>query len=458
MNEKQIKQSYDAIQLPPGAEERLQERIDAALDKPMAETRIVLRPRKAAWRTVFAAAAAMALLLLGVAGFSRLHTTQEAQVVPSRGTEQETALTPGEMKYYLSKYEPILDSYRTALAEEPDEEECKELGVSPLCRDFFGKSPLHRIGYCLADLNGDGVPELLIGCTEQEPAYGDAVLDLYTLVLYTPQKFAESRENQYCYDCGGGLLRMESHVVGNKTSMASWVLYDLTVFPKRLVAELSVSPDWDAPHYLIPAEDEETGSVKIGELVEVPMSREEADAWLERYCSSNVKHSYKPFDEADRSEQPTATPETVSNTTSLRDEDYARVLRTLSVIGQKDEPYALADYAAPQSDGVAILLEQIGEVAERRGITEAQIRGLFYGRSNLDDLSAKAYATLLGKLHQSYPISFIRAWHDTGEPLVLLYEVTGTTNAEESYLFLMTEWMEYNLRSQSENNSTGENR
>ena len=33
--ENQIKQSLERIQLPPGAEARLQERIDAALDRPM---------------------------------------------------------------------------------------------------------------------------------------------------------------------------------------------------------------------------------------------------------------------------------------------------------------------------------------------------------------------------------------------------------------------------------------
>ena len=86
--ENQIKQSLERIQLPPGAEARLQERIDAALDRPMREKRVILKPKKKLWRPALAFAAVLALFLLGFYGLKQLRGAETAPIDPVKQPDE----------------------------------------------------------------------------------------------------------------------------------------------------------------------------------------------------------------------------------------------------------------------------------------------------------------------------------------------------------------------------------
>ncbi len=86
--ENQIKQSLERIQLPPGAEARLQERIDAALDRPMREKRVILKPKKKLWRPALAFAAVLALFLLGFYSLKQLRGAETAPIDPVKQPDE----------------------------------------------------------------------------------------------------------------------------------------------------------------------------------------------------------------------------------------------------------------------------------------------------------------------------------------------------------------------------------
>ena len=63
-----IKQSLEKIKTPAGAEERMQQKIETALGRPMREMRVILEPRKSVLRPALAVAAVIALCFLGILG------------------------------------------------------------------------------------------------------------------------------------------------------------------------------------------------------------------------------------------------------------------------------------------------------------------------------------------------------------------------------------------------------
>ena len=98
---------------------------------------------------------------------------------------------------FLAAYTPVLDSYRLWLAGERPEMaggtdrgdyylDLGETGVSFLCQY------VQTLGYSLTDMDGNGIPELLIGSNEE---YQDKnIFDMFTLVDGIPQRVLVSSE------------------------------------------------------------------------------------------------------------------------------------------------------------------------------------------------------------------------------------------------------------------------
>ena len=441
MKENTITKAYDEIEIPAGMERRVQEKLESSLGAPLREKRIVVRRRSSLWKPLLAAAAAVLLLFVGFSAIRMSQATRAqpvAQVPAARivdYTKANQQYYPGD-GYYLEKYADVLDKYRTTLAEEADEAECEALGVSPLCRDYYGKDAFRRLGYCLDDLNNDGVPELLIGCIDPDPAHEDVILDLYKWYGdgIGTRKVEESTAEKRCYDCGEGLLRVERRWRSQAYGMTSWAVYDLTAF-KALVGEFSISSVSNHTSLLAPVQPPENGILSSSEFMEKELTVEEAEDWMERYCSVTVRHSYTPFASEEDPIAPTATPE-ADQLKGMLDEEYRSLLLILSELSGKEEVFALSDYAGGSPDSVVHLLEQIRLLALDRGLTPSQLRGLLFGRLDLDGAAAEAYAALMGELYKLDRNSFLTAWHEAGEPAELMQEVTGILDPAESKLWL----------------------
>ena len=123
--------------------------------------------------------------------------------------------------------------------------------------------------------------------------------------------------------------------------------------------------------------------------------------------------------------------------TEAEERAAAQLLRELAL---KTDPFALSEYASGSPDGVVVLLEQLGTYVEGNGCSLEELRGLLYGRENLDAASAEAYAAFLGRLYRLSPKDFLWAWHEAGEPLELMYGVTGGFDPEETARWLKSEW------------------
>ena len=70
---------------------------------------------------------------------------------------------PEETPTVEQAYAVVIGEYYTALEQRWNGAELMEDGLNYMAADCYGDAPLENLGYAIADIDGDGVPELLIG-------------------------------------------------------------------------------------------------------------------------------------------------------------------------------------------------------------------------------------------------------------------------------------------------------
>lgn len=120
------------------------------------------------------------------------------QAAPAEQTPVPTEAPTPEPIDYTELYEPALETYRRFLrGEEPDGIDTTARGDYYMVLGDIGISCLSRyggtLGYCLKDLDGDKVPELLISADGSE-YYEDYLYDLFALADGKPQRVLASSD------------------------------------------------------------------------------------------------------------------------------------------------------------------------------------------------------------------------------------------------------------------------
>ena len=95
--------------------------------------------------------------------------------------------------------------YNAAYAGEGD---LMDAGLSVLCI-YAGEDKPACVGYCFADLDGDGTSELLIGQISGDEFTDKVIFDAYTLVDGAPVQLFQSRERARYYLCGDNTVAFE---------------------------------------------------------------------------------------------------------------------------------------------------------------------------------------------------------------------------------------------------------
>ncbi len=124
----------------------------------------------------------------------------------------------------------------------------------------------------------------------------------------------------------------------------------------------------------------------------------------------------------------------------MTDEEYEGLLEVLDDMSRKDKSFSLAEYSGWRAEDLAALMSRIGQYARTTGLSYEQLRGVLFARDALDAASAKEYALLLKTCYEQNAVDFIRAWHETGEPRWLMYEVTGVSDPDSCYTWLYEKW------------------
>ena len=97
-------------------------------------------------------------------------------------------------------YEEILSQYQTAISEGWSAQQLVDVGLNYMIRDVESGT----VGYAVDDLDGDGVPEFVIGTLSGDEFYGKLILVLYTQDENgnAVQLFSSTERNRYYYAGG----------------------------------------------------------------------------------------------------------------------------------------------------------------------------------------------------------------------------------------------------------------
>jgi hypothetical protein len=149
-----------------------------------------------------------ACLLLSACGNQETAATPEVEIVaateqPTEEYEVPTSAAENGQIDYFSAYEEVFQAYESILNGDRD-------GDYLLNNDYpiqliycMGSSPYDNIGYALIDLDNDGVQELLIGESAEDPFFDCLLLQMYTLEDGQVVKLLSTKEDatyQLCED------------------------------------------------------------------------------------------------------------------------------------------------------------------------------------------------------------------------------------------------------------------
>ena len=128
---------------------------------------------------------------------------EETAPAPEENTPEpeETVPAPEETPTVEQAYAVVIGEYYTALEQHWNGAELMEDGLNYMAADCYGEEPLENLGYAIADIDGDGVQELLIGTIKADEFYDKMILSLYTLDENGVNKlvFDGTERNRYYY-------------------------------------------------------------------------------------------------------------------------------------------------------------------------------------------------------------------------------------------------------------------
>lgn len=171
MKDTMIEKAFDSINPTQAQKDRMRAAIAARLPEEKPVKKPVYRQKQAPtrrWSWLPAAAALFVVVALGGFIISSLRGGN-AVLSPAPGTEptETTEMRDSFTESSATDYDSLLQTYETAAKEGWSASRCLQEGISELCASG-------ELGYCLMDLDGNGVEELII-------SDGKCIYDLYTI-------------------------------------------------------------------------------------------------------------------------------------------------------------------------------------------------------------------------------------------------------------------------------------
>lgn len=164
-----------------------------------------------------------------------------AELTPEPTPEPTSEPTPEPVS---SPYKAILDRYYLALSENWGPGAMSENGINYMLSMYGGSDPCAAVGYCITDLDGDGLDELIIGNIGDDEFVTNMIYDLYTLVDGEPVLSLSATERNRYYMCDNGFFINEGSSSAAHSETIYYKLVDsIFVFEEAVVFDSEMDPD-----------------------------------------------------------------------------------------------------------------------------------------------------------------------------------------------------------------------
>ena len=177
-------------------------------------------------------------------------------------------MQPETPAYDSSAYSSILGGYYIALSDGYSASMLEEYGLNPLCA-YYDYS---QVGYAIKDVDGNGIPELLIGEIGEWGGGSGAFFDLYTLTDGQPVRVFASSERERYYLCQDGAIAAEGSSGADDSFNAYYAIDSVSGTPSIIEAVLYQGFFQDAGPWFYTACEPWEASIYDGSQIEISES------------------------------------------------------------------------------------------------------------------------------------------------------------------------------------------
>lgn len=269
MKNQRIVKAYDSINPSAAEKQRMLEAIlaqAAPVEPPKMKREPVVytgKPTKTSrWSVIPGIAACLAVLVLGGFVLNRMASRQEVPTFSEPTTTEATIAQP-------SVYDEVLAMYKRAYDEGWPASMCLENGMSECTPVEHDRDGLY---YAIADLDGNGIEELVISEFPYREGFDTNFIDLYAWVDGKVMNLQSASPMEPRFLCEGGVVKMAGAERGDYQDFVSfWRLKDDRLEVEQTVYQLD--GNWYAGRTEVEA---------------APVSRDEADAIIKGYVPARL--------------------------------------------------------------------------------------------------------------------------------------------------------------------------
>ncbi len=174
------------------------------------------------------AATLLAAVLLTVL-FSGCSAVREPEITTTATTTVSTTAPKAEPKEESASeidplYREIIERYRNAAEQQPDDADLLEQDLSPMLSLCYGEDALENIGWLVTDLDGNSSNELVLGTILGEESALHLLFAVYTIYGGQRKEIFVSQYRDRLYSCTGRMF-LETGSGGAANSL--WMKYGL---------------------------------------------------------------------------------------------------------------------------------------------------------------------------------------------------------------------------------------